>query len=237
MKKLTFLFFFLLSGHFLFAQESSAYDNFKKWSYGITVGGTSNFRILTSDGSENILKDDKNSTEIRRTSFTAGVVANYRITDVLSINSGLVYDDLGFKTRNQTLSYSDGTSISASTAYHYRYVTLPLDLKYDFLKKIRWNLYVGGGVSPAVFIGEATVFNYGGSKNTDSQPVGFDRFNFAGDLRAGADYWIADNIKLTAGIYYKQFLNATNSNLPTKAYLNSAGLTAGFIYMRRKKHK
>lgn len=226
----------MLSGRALFAQNDGTYDVYKKWSYGLTGGLTSNFRILTSDGSEIFLKDAKNNAEIRRTSFSAGLVANYRISPVLSINSGLVFDDLGYKTKEQPLSYSDGTNVAVSTAFHYRYVTLPLDLKYDFLRSSTWNLYIGGGVSPAVFIGESTVFSYDGSKNTDHNAVGSDRFNFIGDVRTGADFRLSDNLKLTAGVFYKQFINATNSNLPTKAYLNSAGINAGIIYMRRRKH-
>ena len=235
MKKIIFLLLIFLSACKVSAQTVS-YENFKKWSYGITLAGTSNFRILTSDGSENFLKGARKNSEIRRTGFSAGLIANYRITDLLSINSGLVYDDFGYKTRDQNLSYSDGTNITASNAYHFHYITIPLDLKYDFLKKSGWNLYLGGGVSPAVFIGETNIFNYGSSKNKDTQAVGYDRFNLVGDLRGGADFWLADNMKLTAGLYYKQFINSTNSNLPTKSYLNSAGVTAGFIYVRRNKH-
>jgi hypothetical protein len=230
-----FLFLLLLSANGLLAQTSGAYDDFRKWSYGLTGGITGNFRILSSDGSEDFLKDAKSNSEIRRIGFNAGIIANYRISAVLSINSGLVFDDLGYKARQQTLTYSDGTSVPVSTAYHYQYVTIPLDLKYNFLSNNSWSLYIGGGVSPAIFIGESTVFTYGGSTNTDSQPVGFDRFNFSGDLRTGADFWLAGNLKLNAGIFYKQFINATNSNLPTKAYLNSAGINAGIVYLRRKK--
>jgi hypothetical protein len=235
-KKLSILFFLLLSGQTLFAQTPGNYDDFKKWSYGITAGGTSNYRILTSDGSENFLKDNRNNSETRRIGFSAGLVANYRISSVLSINSGLVYDDMGYKTKDQLLSYSDGSSVTASTAFHYRYVSLPLDLKYDFLRNRTWNLYVAGGVSPAVFIGEATVFSYNGTKNTDNNAVGSDRFNFIGDVRTGVDFWIADNLKLNAGLFYRQFINATNSNLPTKAYLNAAGINAGIVYLRKKKN-
>ena len=234
MKKIFFLLSISLSGGFLSAQETDSLYHFKKWSYGINAAVASNFRIIKSNGSEDFLRDSRDHSEVRLIGFAGGITVNYRISDVLSINSGLTYSSIGFKTRDGELSFSDGTKVTVSTAYHFHYVSLPLDLKYDFLQKKKWNLYVSGGISPAVFIGEATSFKYGNSKSKDNQAVGYDRFNLAADLCAGIDYRLSENIKMVAGIYYKQFFNATNSNLPTKSYLNSAGLSVSFIYLRRR---
>ena len=230
MKKITLLIFFLVISRILLAQTRNSYNHHRRWSFGAFVGATDNFRQLTSDGSENFLKASRNNLETRRVSFTAGINANYRISDVVEINSGLAFDDLGFKTKGEMLSYSDGVAIIATTTYHFRYITIPLDLKLNFLKKNIWNLYAGGGFSPAIFIGQATTFTYSSSKNTDNQMVGSDIFNIMGDLRLGTDYRITNNVTLTGGIFYKQFLNPTNSNLPTRTYLNATGISVGVLY-------
>lgn len=233
MKKIALLIIMLLGLNHVHAQYK-AQVHYKKWSYGLFVAGTTNYRRIRSTNEEDWLKRDKDNDEIRRTSITAGFIANYLITDKFSLNTGLVYSDLGYKTRPETLRFSDNAFTKASVTVHYNYVIIPLDLKYNFLKHNKWNLYLAGGVSPAVFIGQNRTVSYNDVKNSDSESVGRDRFNFIADLQAGLDYSLSDRFKLTGGLFYKQFLNATNSNLPTKEMLNSAGISVGVIYLHKK---
>lgn len=207
----------------------------RKWSYGVTFAPGIHYRRLHAGSGEGWIKDRRDDAEIPRFSYAAGVLINRRISHRVSIGSGLVYNDLGFKTRHEPLQWPDAPdSGEAYVVTRYRYIQLPVDVYYTLHQRTKTRWFVAGGVSPAVFIQRSNVMHYnagnGWAKDKDNQGTGYDRFNFMATARVGMEYELSSVFALQGSLFYKQLLKATNSNLASKDVLYAAGIALALVY-------
>lgn len=155
----------------------------------------------------------------------------------LSLRSGLVYNDLGFKTREEDLHWQDSpTTGNAYIVTRYRYIHIPLDVHYTFHHRRRTSWFVAGGISPAIFIQRTNILHYntgaGWHKSKDNEGIGYDRINWLANLQAGMEYTLSRKFALQASLFYKQLIKATNSNIVSKEVLYATGAAVTVLYKR-----
>jgi hypothetical protein len=110
--------------------------------------------------------------------FNVGAEARYRLTDVLSIHSGLFYDNI--QSKNELTETQLGTIFSISLANKMSFISLPLQLVYG---KEGTGFYGGAGLNFALGVGGTytAVENDGTGPMTNTGDIKFDGNDNASD--------------------------------------------------------
>ncbi len=207
-----------------------------KFEIGCSVSPGYGYRKLKADAESNDIKQIRDTLEVARFGYTAGINVKYRFNNKIGIETGILYSDKGEKTKRT--SFEDVPSgqkvIYYTYKYHYHYLDIPLKVNYYFFTgKVK--LYVTAGISTNIFINKKTTLLKGHDKTdwekTNSKTTtGFNRFNFALLAGAGINYKISDKLNLKAEPMYSRSLTSI-INAPVKEYLYSYGLSIG-IYRK-----
>lgn len=134
-----------------FAQDSTR----TRSRFEIGVYGSLNHCDRTLEAKEHgeftdVLIDLANDLEVPKASYTLGLEVNYRFATHWFVESGLQYADLGFRTHESQFVGTDPLMNdpaligSGRTIYSYRYLGLPLMVRYELgRKKVRFSTAIG----------------------------------------------------------------------------------------------
>jgi opacity protein-like surface antigen len=240
MKTRRLLFVFLtLFPLILFCQNT---DTLKqgKISIGVTFSPDYGYRVLNTSKSDSWIADSRDTLEIPKFGYTAGVNLALRITKRISIEAGLQYSDKCYQTKNITLvaitpsGKPDTTApVKAKFTYHYIYLDIPIKINY-YLLTHRAKLYLTAGVSPGILLGlktKATMKYRDGHSETNKSSTSSDLRTISLTAIAGLGF----SYDVTNRIYFKIEPVGRCSMIPIvaapiKEYLYSIGVNVGVYY-------
>ena len=209
-------------------------------SIGITISPDYGYRVLNASKSNTWLADTRDTTEIPKFGYTAGIDLAIRINKRISLEAGLLYSDKCYQTKNLILiplnpSGQPDTLFPAvaKCIYHYIYLEIPLKINYYLLTK-RAKFYLTGGVSLNILLAQKSnlkieyhdgqTVTYKSSDNSDLRTI-----NLAVLAGVGFSY------DVTKRIYFKiepvcRCSMTPGFHAPLQEYLYSIGLNTGIYY-------
>jgi len=205
-------------------------------SYGLYLSPTINYRTLTSNAPNNLVKEIRDKEEIAGLSYRAGGTFNYRISDKMALQSGLILSNRVFKTAKQALVWSESNASNPTEAYisqQYFYLDIPLKLKYTFLTQKRLEVFVSGGINTALFFlyNNKNHVNVSGNwEVSTNQSSNLSSINFLAEIESGIEYKFNSKLKFRTALFFIHGITPTNANLKTKEFLYSGGLNFGFVF-------
>lgn len=212
----------------------------KRMSYGIYLSPTISYRTLTTDTNLDLVKEIRNNKEVAGIGYRVGITFDYRITNKLEVQSGLILSNRVFKTSEKDLVWSETDFINFSESFishQYLYMDIPLKLKYNIMPQRRFNVFVSGGVNTALFFlynRKNHVKNLEDWEITKDQSFNLNSINILAEIESGIEYKINSKLKFRSALNFIHAFTPTNSNLNTKEYLYSGGLSVGLILTPNK---
>ncbi|UJH92617.1 outer membrane beta-barrel protein [Antarcticibacterium sp. 1MA-6-2] len=165
-------------------------------------------------------------------SFSYGVAVAYKISNRLSIRSGINKVDLSYNTRD--VSY--GTAISAMAVenndaravtlaspvmgninQNLGFVEVPVELKYGVIDK-KFGLNIIGGAS-TLFLSENNVTLEAGAATTSFGEAGnLNNVSYSANMGVGLDYNISSKFQINVEPIFKYQINTFNNTSDVKPY-------------------
>lgn len=206
----------------------------KKTEIGISFSPDIAYRSLKPDGSSSYIADIRDTLEIPKFGYTAGLNVGYTLSKKLSIEAAVLFSDRGERTEKYTTDAAITGQATTKYAYNFHYYYLGIPLKADYFlitKKLR--LYITAGISADFFLGETvSAITYTGNErtkeNTFADP-GFSKVNIGMLAGAGIRYPVGKRSEFFAEPVYRRSLTSITI-APVKSYLYSGGLTLGLYY-------
>lgn len=200
MKPLLIGMLLLLSGDSL-AQESLDREEQKKLQYGFSLLPDFSYRSLKSDSDSDsdqnkFIINSRNEMEIGTISLSGGLNILFKISEHLSLETGVLYAQRGYQTKEIDafiMVYTPDIPEKVKFVYRYHYVDIPINASVTLgKKKVR---FVGGlGVSANIFVAQTTisysVFTNQTLKDRSTSYSGIRRFNLSTHAFAGASVHI-----------------------------------------------
>ena len=159
--------------------------------------------------------------ETAKFGFTAGLSLDYRITNWLSFETGMLFSNKGYAlNKNEIKSYS------------IYYLEVPLMSKFYFAEWQGIRYYASGGVVPAFYLSSKIKSANKDLNNTSIYPAGstkFNKLNFAGALGLGAQYEFNTHLFLNVEAAYKHAFSPMD-DLALQRKLYSFGLDFTLYY-------
>lgn len=215
---------------------------FRRFSMALSYSPDFSYRQLKYSASDRWASDRRNDREQPRLGHTAGISMRWRWTERLTVESGVLYSDKGYRTGKEPLQWtSPDPSYPVSTRIVFRYETLdiPLKLHYYFTTG-RWKYYASAGVIMSNVMGsKAVLYSYfrdgSSSKQTDKRNLGYADAYFSGVVGAGVQYTLAGKWAVYAEPQYRQAFTSLLIDDRAKEYLYSVGLNMGVVMQFRKR--
>lgn len=239
MKKYLLLISFLLP----YALFSITIDSIKtvdsiknnKCEIGFSFSPDYSYRSLKSDASNQLIKEIRDTLEVPKFGYTAGINLLFHIHKKIVVETGLLFSDKGEKTKKT--SFVNVTNDQLPTyytyKYHYYYLDIPLKVNYYVLMG-KLKIYLTAGISGNIFLTQKTTL-LEGHDNKDTKRTSFtfnpefNRFNLAFVAGAGINYKVSKRTDLKVEPIYRRSITPID-NFPIKVYLYSAGLNIGLTY-------
>jgi hypothetical protein len=154
-----------LSPIFAYSQDSLRK---KRLFIGVVVSPDYSYRVLSGgDATAKSIVDARNSYEVPKLSYTAGLDFMYQFNQRLAVSVGIQYSVKGERANLNGLSFgsfidpqrgfvyssSSGQVESVQYTYNTTYLDIPLKLSY-YLNKKKWAYYLSAGISPNLFLFE-----------------------------------------------------------------------------------
>ncbi len=207
-----------------------------KFEMGISFSPMYCFRTLKSNGDESsdLIKEMRDTLEIPKFGYTAGISIAYKLTEKINIETGAFFSDKGEKTKKYTLERLPYGQEAAQYSYnfHYYYLDIPLKVDYYFLNgKLKAYITAGGAANVLLFQKTTISITHANSteKTLTKTDNDFNRVNFSVMAGFGLSYPISKktNLKLEP-IYTRSITSIINA--PVKGYLYSFGVTVGVVF-------
>jgi hypothetical protein len=209
-------------------------------SIGITISPDYGYRVLNTSKSSTWIEDIRDTTEIPKFGFTAGIDLAFRINKRISLEAGLLYSDKCYQTKNITLvdlntSGQPDTLFPAiaKSTYHYIYLEIPIKINYYLLTK-RAKLYLTGGISLNILLAQKSNLKVefkDGQNETYKSTVtsGFRTINLAALAGVGFSYDVTKRIYFKIEPVFRCSMTPI-FHAPIQEYLYSIGLNTGLYY-------
>ncbi|HEY0679921.1 MAG TPA: hypothetical protein VGD17_16670, partial [Chitinophagaceae bacterium] len=176
-----------------------------------------------------------------------GISVNYKINDRFFLESGLVYSNIGYKTKSSDLEWIDQNNayaVRSFTSYHHQFINVPVKLNYTFKGK-RLKFFAGAGISVNRFIGTKTSITReyeNGQKKTRSsrtQLLGTNSMNLSAIVSSGLNYQVSDRLYFKLEPVLRRSLTSIGHNSNSREYYYSIGINSALMYslMERRKRK
>ena len=223
-----------------FSQSEFATTTPKRFSYGLYFSPNLNYRTLTSNATNNLVKATRDQEEIADFGFRAGMTFDYRISKKIDLSSGLIFSNRTFRTRSKRLVWSKSNASEAFISQLYSYVDIPLKVRYNISPDQKLNWFVSGGANLA-FLPAHVQRNHTNTSGT--WKVSRDRLNtmlsflFLAEIEAGVAYRLTPAFTLRSSLYFQHALTSTNPNFNTREFLYSGGFSVGLIFTPQKEKK
>ena len=214
----------------------------KKYSIGLTFSPDYCYRTLKPDASSKWIADDRNSHEIPKIGYTAGLNLAVNINKRFTFETGLLFSDKGEQTKQYSVVWVDVNGqvdptmpVANTFIYHYLYLDIPIKVNYYILTG-RAKLFLTAGISPNIFLTQKTVslLEYSDGHTTintssGSGYTGFAIINLTFIAGLGFEYNFTKKVYLKIEPIYRRSITSI-VNAPIKGYLYSSGLNIGLFY-------
>jgi len=218
-----------------FCQNSDT-PNAKKIAIVLTFSPDYCYRTLKSDASSKWIADSRDTFEIPKFGYTAGLNLALNISKRITIETGLLYSDKGEKTKKYDLIWGQPNPdlpIKNTFIYHYIYLDIPIKINY-YLFTQRAKLFITAGISPNIFITQKTTsileYSDGHTKtNSSTADNGFSKIDLTFIAGFGVSYDLTNRITLKIEPTFRRSIIPI-STAPVKEYLYSMGLNTGIYF-------
>lgn len=207
----------------------------KRIEIGITYSPNYCYRKLKADASSKWISDIRDTMEIAKFGYSAGINLVYKIKNNFSLESGILFSDKGEKTKEYLLgnSSSGKLPINNTDIHHYMYLDIPVKANYYILTG-KLKLFVTAGVSANIFLIQKNTSILGYSdraseKQTSKINSGLSKINLSFIAGLGIDCPVTKKINFKIQPIYSRSINSI-INTPIKSYLYSAGLNIGIYF-------
>jgi hypothetical protein len=232
-------------------QRDSVFYKNKRFEFGINGMPSMAYRELNFSTINQYVAQKRNSTEIPKFGYSAGIDTRTRINNNFSIEINANFSDLGEQTKTIPLSWSTPTSdlpVSTKANFHFYYFAFPVKVDYYLSskklkglqsKKLRY--FVSLGVSADIFFERNTVMtvNYPNSSSYKSKSTELLEYNQASIsllVSAGIQYQCTRWLSITVEPTYHQFLSSITPVKGALEYPYAIGLNVGFWFSFKARH-
>ncbi|MCG8328422.1 MAG: PorT family protein [Chitinophagales bacterium] len=224
-----------------FTLMAQSNQNSNKWSYDIFFNPNFGYRFLSKNSIEEELQSLRNTKEQFNFGYSMGISLEYRIRSKVTIIGGLGYSNRAYKTKKKDLVWLEphlNYPQQSFNSFHYQYLDIPLGVKYDFMKKRRFSLYLYGGAMTSMYL-QYVQKNH--VKKMDGWKVEKDKLNFIGNdvfqwslfTQVGFEYIANEKFRARIAPHFQMDIKGVNSNLRTREYLYNLGLSVSLVYARQ----
>lgn len=235
MKNIFCFLILLLSGSIIAQSEMTSTSS--KLSYGLYFSPAIGYRILSSEPAEAWLKERRDLEEESAFGYRFGAKIDYRFSDKIGLQTGLVFADRVYKTIESPPTFINPPTDAITSSYlsfHYKYLDIPLRVKYNFPSQTKLNFFLAGGVTTSIFLSYSkdihTQTNTDWTISKDKKSIGYDRLNFFAVLGSGVEYSLSSKVSIRTSVNMEYGLKATNINLPTTERLFAGGMELGIVF-------
>ena len=233
-------------------KQNTPRTEFKRLLFGVNISPDYCFRTLGNKyGGSTIsyIIDLRDTTEIPKISFTAGLNICYNFSTHLGIEAGLQYSNKGYGGKNLELTFGDAidpryypytSTTSAGPVptkvkfiYNYIYLDIPIRAIYSFGEK-RIHGVASFGVATNILIKatQTSILEYDNGdvkRQTSNQQENFNSLNISPFVSLGVDYRISNKINLRVEPTLRYGI-LTIIDAPITANLWNAGLNISCYY-------
>jgi opacity protein-like surface antigen len=213
-----------------------------RFSFGVAFSPDYCYRTLKPNASSKLEADNRDTVEIPKIGYTAGLILSYQLNKRFLLGVGILFSDKGYKMK-KTYSWiapngSNGTGDPAvpmkrHSNYHYYYFDMPINLNYCVFSTEKTAVYVFASISPNIFLTQkATSYTEYGDGHKATSTVTTPGYNIVNSsFTAGLGYQVnlSDKLFLKIEPTYRRFISSS-IDTPIKEYLYSAGLNIGLYY-------
>lgn len=213
-----------------------------KWSFGVYFSPDFCYRTLRNhDGSEgaSIAISKRNDFEIPKLGYSTGFIVQRRLNDLFSIESGIGFNDKGFRTKSlpvTSLDDPDGVNISLTSSYHYLFLNVPLKGNYHIKMNDKWKFSVGLGIEYNAYIDNYIKSDYyyiegytTRSRFNDKRYIyNYTDFHLMATGNIGFEYIVNKTVSLRAEPTFRRALNSFVDEA-VHAYLWNVGISVGCL--------
>ncbi len=211
----------------------------KKISIGFTVSPSYGFRTLkNNDGSSSsdIVINSRNDAEQGRFTYNAGANVLFNFSDRMGIETGILYSNRGYKTKNLDLTYTmpdPSLPTKARFVYSYKYFGIPLKARFTAGKnKLRFLGSFGLVTNFLLTVKQTSKYEYTGGRTDEHKQAtssGFKKIDISPTLSAGIDYKLNNKVHLIVAPTFEYGLLKIR-DAPVVEHLWNAGMALGFYY-------
>jgi len=190
-----------------------------KWSIDIMAGPSYNYRILDFAGNRE-LENHKNEFESSIVTYSYAINVRRKLTNNFSANLGLMYLEMGEK-----YEFSNGV-VSHSAVNEYNYLSIPLSVDYNILKRNKTNLIFGLGAQMN-FLQKGTSSwldpqSFDAQTHSNSDPSSpFSEQTFAWNAKVGIRYELSPRLDIILeeqGLLFNNSVYKKETGLVQKEY-------------------
>ena len=233
------VFFLALLPLALFGQSSDPV-RVKRFAIGLNYSPDYSYRTLKPTEQSKWIADSRDTIEIPKYGYTAGLNFLFRLNKKLTLETGLQYSNKGEKTKTRTLGILDPNSpqsptntIEVTFVYSYNYLDIPIKANYYLINQ-KFKLFLSGGISSNLFLSstsKSTIsFAPGNSStNTSKSSTKYSSVNFALLAGFGIEHQLNSRFSLRLEPIYRRSIIPI-IDAPIRGYLYSAGMNFGFYY-------
>lgn len=170
--------------------------------------------------------------------YTAGFNISYKLNEIFSIMSGLLFSDRGYKENLYIPVNNPNLPSNIKLTYNNHFIEIPINAEYSICKIQHLNLFISGGISLNYLFYSTTISdNYYDNGNTTHirqvdtlSGIGFnERFEIGGNIGFGLKYNLKNNLFLCFEPDYRFYI-APFSNSVSTSMLNTVGINLGIFY-------
>ena len=151
-----------------------AQDTLSKWSFGGVIGVDRQFRTLNDESVLSETAQDWDDLESAAWRVSGGFKVQWSALKRISISSGLVYVDRGYRIDSLKEAQWHGLE------YHFRYIDIPVGIHYTGQESKKNRLFAGVGLNTSIEISNVLQYRKDGqsaqfemSADDESRPVYF----------------------------------------------------------------
>lgn len=226
--KTRYIFILIFLPMFVFGQTEG---KVKKFAAGLNYEVNSSFRQLKYTDFNTEIGIIRNNEEVPKIGFTIGLNGRYQFSPKASANLGVLYSNVGMKTKMQPLNNTGQPNEPnlGYSEYDFNSVIFPLKINYTLKSYKKWDIYVHGGTALNLFTSKNTTFytyidDQLHSQNTNTQKDGYRKITYSGLVGIGLNCYIPEKTILVIEPIYRRYLTSIGLQPSGKEYLYSIGV-------------
>lgn len=217
---------------------------FRRLSIGVSYSPDLCFRQLKYSQTNDWVSDYRNEEEVPKFGFTIGLNFRYHLNTKFIFETGLLYADKGFQTKETTILWVNPSSelpTKSKTEFQFRYLEIPVGLNY-VINSSRVRYYISAGAIVSRFLAKRTILkleyaNGNSSKIGSTQELGYDKFNLSVAVGFGLTYQLSKRFSFDIEPVYRQGITSITGDKNAGEYLYTLGLSTTVYYTFKKRNR